>query len=140
MTNRPPERDPYRLAEPDRSLGDLIGRLTSDLGDLVTDHIDLAKAEIKQEVATAGKGAGMLGAGAIAALVAVVMLSAAAAWGLAEVVAPGFAFLIVGAVWAAVAVALALTGRSELEDVEMAPRETQAELRRDKEWLRTQTN
>lgn len=140
MTNLPPERDPHRLAEPDKSLGDLIGRLTSDFGDLVTDHIDLAKAEIKHEVTTAGKGAGMLGAGAIAALVAVIMLSAAAAWGLSEVMAPGLAFLIVGAVWAAVAAGLAFSGKSELEDVEVAPRQTQAELRRDREWLKTQTN
>lgn len=73
MSGHPPD---HELAEPDRSLGELVGRSTSDGGDLVTAHIDLARTEIKQEVADAGKGAGMLGGGAIAALVAVVMLSA----------------------------------------------------------------
>lgn len=134
------ERSDYELAEPDKSLGDLIARLTTDMGDLVTAHIDLAKTEIKEEVADAGKSAGMLGAGAIAGLVAVFMLSAAAAWGLAEIIATGFAFLIVGVVWAAIAAALAMTGKNKFENLDPVPRQTQEELQEDKQWLKTQAN
>lgn len=130
----------FELAEPDRSLGELIGRLTTDLGDLVTAHIDLATTEIKAEVAIAGKGAGMLGGGAVAGVVAALLLSMAAAWGLAELMAPGLAFLIVGVLWAAAAVVLALAGRSQVQKVDPVPQQTMNELEEDQQWLKQQTN
>ena len=55
----------------------------------------------------------MLGGGAFAAVMAVLLLSFAAAWGLAEVVPRRRAFLIVGLVWAAAAAVLAVTGKPE---------------------------
>ena len=66
-----------------------VSQLTADFSALVTTHVELAKVEIKEEVAKAGKGAGMLGGGALAAVMAVLLLSFAAAWGLAEVMARG---------------------------------------------------
>jgi hypothetical protein len=42
------------VEEPDASIGDLVGRLTSDMGILVRDHVQLAKEEIKVEVKEAG--------------------------------------------------------------------------------------
>ncbi len=50
-------RPPYRLEEPEASLGDLIGRLTDDLGTLFHDHIELAKEEAKVELREAGTAA-----------------------------------------------------------------------------------
>ena len=88
--------------EADKPLAELLSQLTSDFSSLVTTHIELAKVEIKEEVTKAGKGAGLLGGGAFAGVMAVLLLSFAAAWGLAEVVPEGVAFLIVGLVWAAV--------------------------------------
>ncbi len=134
------QRRDYELRDPEKSLGDLVTDLTSETGDLITAHIDLAKTEIKQDIADAGKGAGMLGAGAIAALVAVFMLSAAAAWGLAELMTPALAFLIVGVIWAAVALGLAITGSNRLGDVDPMPRQTQIEIQEDKQWLKNQAN
>lgn len=133
------ERD-YQLIEPDKSVGDLVGRLTQELGDLVGAHLELAKIEIKEEVAKAGRGAGLLGAGALSALVAVIFLSTAAAWGLAELMAPGWAFLIVGAVWTIAALILGYTGREQIRDVEPMPRATVTEIERDREWLKQQPN
>ncbi len=126
--------------DPEPSLGDLIGDLTTQFSDLVGSHINLAKAEIASEVRQAGKGAGLLGGGAFAALLAVLMLSMAAAWGLAELIEPGWAFLIVGLLWAAVAAALALAGRNKLEDVDPAPHRTMDELKEDQQWLKNPTS
>lgn len=130
----------YELLEPDRSLGDLVSQLMREIGDLITAHISLAKAELKQEVSKAGQGAGLLGGGAAAALVAAVMLAMAAAWGLAEIMAPGWAFLIVAVVVGALAVILMMAGRRRMQEVDPVPRETLVEIEKDKEWLTRQSN
>ncbi|HET9260577.1 MAG TPA: phage holin family protein [Acidimicrobiia bacterium] len=130
----------YELLEPDRSLGDLVSQLMREIGDLITAHISLAKAELKQEVSKAGQGAGLLGGGAAAALVAAVMLAMAAAWGLAEIMAPGWAFLIIAVVVGALAVILMMAGRRRMQEVDPVPRETLVEIEKDKEWLTRQSN
>ena len=82
----------------------------------------------------------MFGVAAVSALLALILLSAAAAWGLAEVMAPGWAFLIVGALWAVVAGVSALMGRKTVAEMEPGPRQTMEEIKEDKEWLTTPSN
>ena len=125
--------------DPDRSMSELLSQLTSDFSGLVTTHIELAKVEIKEEVTKAGKGAGMLGGGAFAAAMAILLLSFAAAWGLTEIVPEGVAFLVVGLVWAAVAAVLALTGKQKLAEARM-PEQTMQEVKEDAQWVRQQTS
>lgn len=125
--------------DPDRSMSELLSQLTSDFSGLVTTHIELAKVEIKEEVTKAGKGAGMLGGGAFAAAMAILLLSFAAAWGLTEIVPEGVAFLIVGLVWAAAAAVLALTGKQKLAEARM-PEQTVQEVKEDAQWVRQQTS
>ncbi len=74
----------------------------------------------------------------MAALLALLVLSHAAAWGLAEVVHEGVAYLIVGVVWAAVATVLAVQGRGRLRDVDPVPRATLAEIEADRDMARDQ--
>ena len=74
----------------------LLRRVTDDVSELVRTHLELAKVEIKDEVARTGKGAVIITGGAVAALLALIMLSSAAAWGLAEIVSEGVGYLIVG--------------------------------------------
>lgn len=122
----------------DRSLGELFGNLTTDLSDLMRSEMELAKVEMKEEAAKAGKAAGMLGGGALAAYLALTLLAFAAAWGLAEVVDAGWAFLIVGVVVGAIAAALALTGMKRLDTVEPMPEQTMETLKEDARWARAQ--
>ena len=107
--------DPAQPLEPDQSLGELLGRLSQDFGQLVTTQIELAKVEIKEEVTGAAKGAGLLGGGAVAALFGLLLLSHGLAWGLSEITDAGFAFLIVGLLWVVVAAILALLGRRKIQ-------------------------
>jgi uncharacterized membrane protein YqjE len=125
--------------EADKSLGELMSSLTEDFSALVTTHVELAKVEIKEEVAKAGKGAGLIGGGALAALLALVMLSFAAAWGLSEIVPEGVAFLIVGLVWAAIAGVMAVIGRQRLAQTK-GPEQTVQEVKEDAQWIRRQTS
>jgi len=129
--------DPTQPLEPDASLGELLARVTSDFGDLVSTQVELAKVEIKEEVSKAGKGAALLSGGAVAALMTVVTLSFAAAWGLAEVVEPGWAFLIVGVIWAIAAAVLLASGRQRITAVQPVP-ETRATIKEDVQWAQQQ--
>jgi uncharacterized membrane protein YqjE len=130
--------DPTQPKDPERSLPELLSSLTTDLNRLITTQLELAKVEIKEEVSTAAKGAGLLSGGAVAALLALLLLSHAAAWGLSEVVHEGVAYLIVGVVWAVVAAVLAVQGRGRLRDVDPVPRATVAEIEADRDLAREQ--
>lgn len=132
--------EPYPIAEPDKSLGQLVGDLTHEFSTLVSTHIDLAKAELRQDAKAAGRASAMLGAGAIGALLAITMLSVAFGWALAETMAPGWAFLIVGLLWAVVAGALLLAGKKRLAQMDRALDDTMHEIKEDQQWLKTQTS
>jgi uncharacterized membrane protein YqjE len=135
MTNVKDTAEPYPLDEPEKSLGDLVGELTHQFGELVTDHLRLAKIEIVDELKDAGRGAGIVGGGAIAGWIAALILSMAAAWGLAEAMDTWLAFLVVGLVWAIAAAVLFTTGKKALQQVDPIPKETIHELEKDKQWI-----
>jgi hypothetical protein len=120
----------------DASLGELFGRLTADLSTLMRQEVTLAKAEIKQEAAKAGKGAGLLGGTGLAALFGLTMLSFAAAWGLAVVIPTGFAFLVVGALYLAVAAGMFVLGRQQLRSAHPVPEQTVETLKEDAQWVK----
>jgi hypothetical protein len=122
----------------DASLGDLFGRLSGDLSDLIRSEMELARVEVREEAAKAGRAAGLLGAGGVAAYLALTLVAMAAAWGLAELVDAGWAFLIVGVVVAAVAAVLIAAGRNRLRQVRPVPEETVETLKEDARWARAQ--
>ncbi|GGB80465.1 hypothetical protein N798_00830 [Knoellia flava TL1] len=120
--NRPSSDEELPL----RSIGALVSDISSDLSTLVRQEVELAKAEAKQSATQAGKGAGMLGAAAVAAQLALVFLSVAAWWALGEVIGRGWSGLVVALVWAVIAAILAATGRSQLKKSPMGlPRTTE---------------
>ena len=91
----------------------------------------LARAEIKQEATTAGKGVGMMaGAGAFAA-VAMILISFAAAEGLQRWLDIDLAwcYFIVAVVWLIVAGVLFSMGRKKLSEVNPKPERTVDSLR-----------
>jgi uncharacterized membrane protein YqjE len=123
---------------PDASLGELFGRMTNDFSTLVRKEMELAKVEMKEEVGRAGKAGSAFGGAAAAGLMALILLSFAVAWGLAEIMPEGFAFLIVGAVYAVVAAVLFSAGRKKLQQVNPVPEQTVETLKEDAQWLRDQ--
>lgn len=128
----------FPIEEPDRSLGDLVGDLATQVSGLVGNHIDLAKAELRAEARGAARAGGMAVAAGVSGLVAAIMLSGAAGWGLSEVMAPGWAFLIVGAAWTAAGAALGASARRTMRELDPAPKQTMHEIQEDKQWLKTQ--
>ncbi|WP_298252082.1 phage holin family protein [uncultured Arthrobacter sp.] len=105
----------------DRSLGDILGEVTKDLSTLMRQEVALAKAEATESAKNAGKSAGMFAGAAVGGHFLLLFLSLAAMWGLGELMALGWAALIVAAVWAIIAAILALTGKKEMKKVKGLP-------------------
>jgi hypothetical protein len=80
----------------------------------------------------------MFGGAALAGWMTLVLLSFAAAWGLAEVMAIGWAFLIVGVAWAVVGTFLYLRARDQLQHAQLKPEQTIDTLKEDVQWLKNQ--
>jgi hypothetical protein len=101
-----------------QSLGQLFAEASRDLSALVHDEIELAKAEIRRDVKNGVTGGAMFGAAAFVALLAVILLSIAAAYGLvAAGLHPGWAFLIVAGVYLLGAVLFVLMGKRTISKV-----------------------
>jgi hypothetical protein len=99
----------------DKSLGELVATATRDLSLLVHKEIELAKAEIKPDVAAAGKGAGLFGGAGFAGLFALVFLSISLAYGISSLGVPlGCGFFAVGALYLVAAGVLALSGKKKI--------------------------
>ena len=106
------------------SLGALVASATKDLSSLVRSEIELAKHELKDEAKHAIAGSGMFGAAAFLGLLATVLLTIAAAYGLTALgLHPAWAFLIVAVVLLLVAGVLALIGKKQVSKIS-APERT----------------
>ena len=125
----------------DPTAGELFQQVAADVGNLVSTQIALAKLELREEAQRAGRAAKLLGVGAAAGVLALLLLSMAAAWGLAELLdSPGLGFLIVGALYAVVALVLLSRGRDQIREVNPIPEETISSLKEDFQWARRQAS
>ncbi|RAO38100.1 phage holin family protein [Micromonospora saelicesensis] len=97
------------------SVGELIGDVTRDMSTLVRKEVELAKAELREEVSQAGKAGGMFGGAGLAGFLAVLFVSYALWWGLSNTMDQGWAALIVAVIWAAVAGGLFINARTQLK-------------------------
>jgi Putative Actinobacterial Holin-X, holin superfamily III len=133
-----PAQERASVAQPtvERSVPELITRLTSDLSTLVREEVELAKTEVRVEAKKAGKAAGKLGAAAVVGLIAALLLSWALAYLIALVLPTWAGFAIVGVVYAIVAAVLAKGGQKQLNTVDPTPRQTVETLQEDKQWLK----
>lgn len=108
----------------DASVGELFGHVAQDLSMLMRQELDLAKAEVKQEITTAAKAGGLLGGAGFAGYMVLLFGSIAVWWGLANVMNKGWAALIVAAVWAVAGALLFAVGRSRMKQVNPTPEQT----------------
>ncbi|MGH8970273.1 MAG: phage holin family protein [Actinomycetes bacterium] len=105
-------------ASDEETLGALIANASRDLSALVRSEVELAKAEIRQDVANGAKGGAMFGAAGFLAVLAVVLLSVAAAYGLVALgLHPAVAFLIVAVAYLLLAGVLVLVGKKTVSKV-----------------------
>jgi|tagenome__1003787_1003787.scaffolds.fasta_scaffold20425077_2 hypothetical protein len=124
----------------DRSLGELFSTLTTQLGTLIRQEVELARTEVTANVQKTARNASLIGAGAAVGYAAFLALVGAA---IALLDAIGLdtwiAALIVAVVLGGVAFALIQRGRSQLEAGSLAPQRTIETLREDAELAKERT-
>ena len=81
----------------------------------------------------------MLGGAGFAGYLAVVLLSFALVFGLANVMDAGWAALIVAVIWLIIGAVLFLNGRKKLKTVDPMPRRTVDTIKEDAQWLKNPT-
>ncbi len=124
----------------DRSIAELITRLSREAATLVRKEVQLAKAEMSQKASRVGKNVGFLVVGGVVAYTGLLALVAAVILVLGLVIPYWLSAAIVGLVIAAIGAVLVVKGANTLRQEEPTPRETVETLQEDKEWLRDQTN
>ncbi len=100
----------------ERSLSELVQQLTEQTSELARKEVELAKAEVTAKGKQLGIGAGAFGAAGVVGLYAVGALTATLILLLATFLEGWIAALIVTLVYAAIAGALALTGKKKVEE------------------------
>ena len=98
-----------------KSLGSLLGSLPELISRLIRGEIQLAKTELVTKLKEAGVGAGLLVGAALFGFFLLAVLITAGVLGLATVVAPWLAALIVAAVLLVITGVLALLGLKALK-------------------------
>lgn len=121
MTNATPEFDPADKAGK-TSLGQLLSEVTRDISTLMRQELELAKAELRDSATRAGKGAGLFGGAGVAGHMALLFLTIAAWWAIGNEIGRAWAGLIVGAVYAIVALILFLVARRQMQTIKGMPR------------------
>jgi hypothetical protein len=116
-----------------QSVGELFSELTSELQVLLQKEVELAKIEVKDQAAKAAKAGAMFVATAVTVFLTLILGSFAAAWGLAEIVPTGVAFLVVTLVWAIVGGVCFSLGRKRLRQFHPVPEQTVSTLKKDVE-------
>ena len=122
----------------ERSFAELFQDIVANVQEIIRSEFRLAKAEVREEAAKAGRSVSMLGAGVVIGLYALGFLLLAAVYGLETVVPSWLAALIVGAAIATAATVLLSMGRNRLKQVHPIPEKTVATLKENVQWAKHQ--
>ena len=121
------------------STGELVKQLSEQTSTLVRQEIELAKVELEAKGKRFGEGAGMFGAAALVALLALGTLTALVLSLLDKAMDFSLAAVIVTLIYAAVAAVLAIAGRERLKrGLPAAPEQTVETVKEDVQWAKTQ--
>ena len=120
-----------------RTISHLLGDAMSQFAKLFQNEVDLAKAELGEKVQKIGSAAGLIAAGAVLVIPAIVMALFALS---AALIAGGWSqpvsYLISAIVAAVLAGILFAVGMNRLDARHLAPRETLRQLEKDKETVK----
>lgn len=123
--------------DPNKSAGGLLTEALSHISSLMRNEVDLARAEIDENLKTAGVAIGMIVGAVVVALTALNVLSAAVVAGLTDAgIDAGWAALIVGVILAIIAYVMATKGSNDLKLKSLAPKRTAKNVKRDAQTLK----
>lgn len=125
----------------ERSLGELLGDLARETGDLVRQEVQLAKAEMSENISNVTKNIGFLAIGGALAYAGLLAIVAALIIGLGQLgLSWWLSALIVGLVVAGIGYFLVQKGLNAIKQRNLAPEKTLETLKEDVEWAKKQTS
>ena len=122
----------------ERSLGELFSELANETTTLVRQEVQLAKIELGQKAAHAGKQVGLVALGGAVAYAGLLAVLAALILLLGQFIPMWASALLVGLVVMGIGYYLSQQHIDALKHADMTPRATLETLRQDKEWAREQ--
>jgi uncharacterized membrane protein YqjE len=120
------------------SLGTLVTGIVEDLQNIVRGELALAKAELKEEGASIGRGAGMLVGGAIVSLVAFIFLMLGLTYLINRWLTMWQSAALVGAGLLVIAIILLMVGKNKVSSANLTPNQTIDSLKEDQQWASQQ--
>jgi len=129
-----------QLAKEQTSIGELFSDLAAQTGKLIRQEAALAKSELTDKAAAAGKDIGLVAAGAFVGYAGLLAVVASVVLLLAYWLPLWVSALIVGAGLAATGYFLTNSGLSHLKKANWAPQETIESIKEDAEWLKKQVD
>jgi hypothetical protein len=123
---------------PARSTPTLLKDIAGDTGTLFRKELELFKQELMEGLAARLKAAAAIAVAGVLGLFVIGFAGMAAAAGLANVVAPWLAYLIVAGAFVLLAVFATMFAKLRMKVPSMKPEETIRTLKEDGEWARAQ--
>lgn len=129
------------------SLPNLLSRLGDDVMQLVNSQLALFKVEIKEEASAYARNAAIIGVGAVVATIGFALLNVAIAFGVSTLFARAnfsqpasyaLGFVVTGLFYLLVGGIVVLAMKNRLAKQELVPPMTVQELRKDKQWLKSE--
>jgi len=121
----------------ERSMGDVLKDIISNVQEMVRSEIRLAKAELREEATTSASAAKLMGIGAGLALFAAAFVLTSVALLLALVMPAWLATLIVGLVLGVAGMVMLSKGKAQF--TVPTPNKTIENVKENVEWMRNQT-
>lgn len=119
----------------------LLNEALAKVSNLVRGEVDMARAEISENLSSAGVALGMIAGAVVVALTALNVLTAAVVAGLTELGIPGgWSALIVGVVLGIIAYILLKKGTADLKLSSIAPTRTAKNVKRDAQTVKESYN
>lgn len=123
----------------DRPVGELLKELSEQTSTLVRKEMELARAELTEKGKQAGLGVGMFGGAGLFGFLALALVTTCVVAALDLAMPLWLAALIVAAVYAAIAGALALVGRSKTQQATPpVPEQAIESSKEDVQWAKSQ--
>ena len=119
-----------------RPTGSLLSDAVNQLTRLVRGEVALAKAEVAQNIRSAGMGIGLLVGAVVLVFVALNVLVFALVAALGELIGPGWSALVVGVVILVVAAILAMRGMNALKPENLTPSRTVRNVQADAQTIK----
>jgi uncharacterized membrane protein YqjE len=129
------------------SLPNLLSRLGDDVMQLINSQLALFKVEMKEEASTYARGAAMIAVGGVVATIGFALLNVAIAFAVSTLFARAnfsqpasyaLGFVVTGIFYLLVGGIVILVMKNRLGKQELVPPMTVQELRKDKQWLKSE--